>query len=160
MRRLEVNIEHQLLSVFEDAHLYQQYTISTAKNGPGNQMDSEQTPIGQHRIVACIGGGAPIGSVFVGREATGEIYTDTLAATEQERDWILTRILWLGGCEPGLNQGGKVDTQARYIYIHGCPDSEPMGEPRSHGCIRMRNADIIELFEQVAINTPVMIHAT
>jgi lipoprotein-anchoring transpeptidase ErfK/SrfK len=95
-----------------------------------------------------IGDGCPIGAVFRGRRPTGEIHDAALAAAHPERDWILTRILWLTGCEPGRNRGGSVDTLRRFIYIHGCPDSEPMGVPRSHGCIRMRNPDLIELFDQ------------
>jgi lipoprotein-anchoring transpeptidase ErfK/SrfK len=97
--------------------------------------------------------------VFVGRRPTGEIWTPQLAAQVPDRDWILTRILWLSGCEPGVNRLGSVDSMQRYIYIHGTPDSEPMGVARSHGCIRMRNADVIALFDQVPAGTPVLISA-
>lgn len=120
-------------------------------------MDSGCTPRGMHRIRIKIGAGCPANAVFVGRRATGEIYSQGLAAQQPRRDWILTRILWLSGCESGRNRGGCVDTLRRFIYIHGCPDSEPMGEPASHGCIRMRNRDITELFDFVETGTPVVI---
>jgi hypothetical protein len=106
-----------------------------------------------------IGAGCPVGTVFRGRRPTGEVYGPELAAAFPERDWILTRILWLTGCESGLNRGGCVDTLRRYIYIHGCPDTAPMGEPRSHGCIRMRSADLVELFDACPVGTPVEIRA-
>jgi lipoprotein-anchoring transpeptidase ErfK/SrfK len=102
-----------------------------------------------------IGEGCPPGSVFVARRPTGEIYSDALAEAHPDRDWILTRILWLTGAEPGRNRGGAVDTLRRFIYIHGCPDSEPMGVARSHGCIRMRNTDLLELFDRVRAGTTV-----
>jgi L,D-transpeptidase YbiS len=108
-------------------------------------------------VRAGIGAGQPVNTVFVGRRPTGEIWTPELAAQFPQRDWILTRILWLSGCEPGFNRLGNCDSMRRYIYIHGTPDSEPMGVPRSHGCIRMRNADVIALFDQVAAGTPVLI---
>jgi lipoprotein-anchoring transpeptidase ErfK/SrfK len=95
--------------------------------------------------------------VFVGRRPTGEIWSEALTREHPERDWILTRILWLSGLEKGFNRLGDVDTMRRYIYIHGMPDSEPCGVPASIGCIRMRNADIIELFDRVAVGTPVII---
>lgn len=111
-----------------------------------------------HRVRIRIGAGCPAGTVFVGRRATSEIYDAELAKQDPERDWILTRILWLTGLESGRNRGGCVDTLRRYIYIHGCPDMEPMGEPRSHGCIRMRNRDLIELFDLVPAGALVEIH--
>ena len=104
-----------------------------------------------------IGDGCAPGTVFVGREPTGETFAPELAQTEPERDWILTRILWLGGLERGRNLGGSVDTQARFIYIHGCPDSTPLGVPGSHGCIRMSNRDVMDLFDRVEVGTPVQI---
>lgn len=106
-----------------------------------------------------IGDGCPLGTVFRGRRPTGEIYDEALAAAYPGRDWILTRILWLTGCEPGRNRGGCVDTLRRFIYIHGCPDCEPMGEPRSHGCIRMRNCDLVALFDATAAGAAVEILA-
>ena len=133
------------------------YPVSTAARGVGEQQGSHCTPRGRHLIRAKIGGGLPQNSVFVARRPTGEIYSAELAAAHPERDWILSRILWLSGCEPQFNRLGSVDTMRRYIYIHGCPDSEPMGVPKSHGCIRMRNSDIVELFDLVPAYIPVEI---
>ena len=133
------------------------YPVSTARNGPGEQADSGCTPRGRHVIRACIGAGLPTGVVFRGRRPTGEIWSPALAARQPGRDWILSRILWLSGCEPGRNRLGRVDTMRRYIYIHGTPDDQPMGVPLSHGCIRMRNSDVIDLFDRVAAGTPVEI---
>jgi len=146
---LQVSIEAQQLNVMGQGGVVKSYPISTAKNGPGQQMGSECTPTGWHQIRAKIGAGLPPRSVFVGRRPTGEIYTDELARQYPDRDWILSRILWLTGLEPGKNRYGQVDSGWRYIYIHGCPDELINGKPGSHGCIRMRNSDIIELFEWV-----------
>lgn len=134
-----------------------QYGVSTAKNGPGEQQGSGCTPRGLHVIRAKIGAGCAEGTVFVGRRPTGEIYSEALAQAHPQRDWILTRILWLCGREPGKNRFGPVDTMRRYIYIHGCPDTAPMGVPLSHGCVRMRNRDIVELFDLVDVGTEVLI---
>ncbi|GIX26518.1 MAG: L,D-transpeptidase [Burkholderiales bacterium] len=120
-------------------------------------MGSFKTPRGRHRIRAKIGAGQPVNTVFVGRRPTGEIFTPELAAQHPDRDWILTRILWLSGCEPGFNRLGEVDSMRRYIYIHGAPDTVPMGVPASHGCIRMRNVDVMDLFDRVPVGTPVEI---
>lgn len=133
------------------------FSVSTALNGPGEQKNSGCTPRGEHYIRAAIGGDMPSGAVFVGRRFTGEIYTEALAADFPNRDWILTRILWLSGLQSGQNRLGDVDTMQRYIYIHGTPDSEPMGVPLSHGCVRMRNSDLIELFDRVRPGTRVFI---
>ncbi len=137
--------------------LLAQYPISTSLKGAGEQKGSYQTPRGVHVVRAKIGADQPINSVFVGRRPTGEIWTPELGLQYPARDWILTRILWLSGCEVGMNRLGNVDSMQRYIYIHGTPDSEPMGEPQSHGCVRMRNADVIDLFELVPLHTPVLI---
>jgi len=133
------------------------YSVSTAKKGPGEMNGSLCTPRGRHIVRAKIGAGLPLGSVFVRRRPTGEVWTPELHAQYPGRDWILTRILWLSGCEPGRNRMGEVDTMRRYIYIHGSPDSAEMGKPGSIGCIRMRNRDIAELFELVPPYTPVEI---
>jgi L,D-transpeptidase YbiS len=133
------------------------WSVSTALKGAGERMGSEQTPRGRHVVRARIGAGLPVGAVLVGRRPTGEIWSPALARHHPGRDWILTRILWLSGLEPGRNRLGSVDSMRRFIYIHGTPDPEPMGEPRSHGCIRMRNADVIELFDRVMPGTPVLI---
>jgi hypothetical protein len=155
--RIVVDLASQTLELFEGGRVFRKYAVSTGSNGPGEQCHSGCTPLGMHRVRIRIGDGCSEGAVFVGRRATGEIYHAELAKQHPERDWVLTRILWLTGLETGRNRGGKVDTLRRYIYIHGCPDTEPMGEPRSHGCIRMRNADVVELFDLVTTGTSVEI---
>ncbi|MGH8632423.1 MAG: L,D-transpeptidase family protein [Burkholderiales bacterium] len=135
------------------------YPVSTSKNGLGETNGSYCTPRGRHVIRARIGAGAAENTVFVKRRPTGEIYSEQLAQRYPGRDWILTRILWLSGCERGFNRLGDVDTMRRYIYIHGSPDSVQMGRPGSIGCVRMRNRDIVELFDLVAPGTPVDIVA-
>lgn len=149
-RRIEISIPNQALRLLQGGRELSRYPVSTALNGPGQIMGSECTPLGQHRIRLKIGAGCPLNTVFVARRPSGEIWTPELAQTFPERDWILTRILWLSGVEPGHNRGGECDSLRRFIYIHGTPDSEPMGEPCSHGCIRMRSRDIRDLFGQVA----------
>ena len=156
-KHIQVNISKQTLSLFEGDDVIKQYTISTAKNGPGEQMDSECTPRGKHLIREKIGAGCEANAVFVGREPTGELYHPELREQFPDRDWILTRILWLSGCEAGKNKGGNVDSYDRYIYIHGGPDDLAMGVPGSRGCVRMRNADMIELFDLVDTETGVNI---
>lgn len=143
----------------DDGALIRRYAVSTASNGPGEQRGSYRTPRGRHVIRAKIGGGQPENTVFVRRRPTGETWSPELAARNPERDWILSRILWLSGCEPGFNRLGDVDTMRRYIYLHGAPDTAPMGQPGSIGCVRMRNSDIIELFELVPPYTAVEICA-
>lgn len=150
---IQVDISTQQLHFF--GAVKRSYVISTALNGIGEQEGSGCTPRGQHVISDKIGAGQACNSVFVGRVPTGEIYNTTLAAQYPQRDWILSRILWLYGLEPQFNQGAGCDSHSRYIYIHGTPDSEPMGEPRSHGCIRMRNSDVIALFDLVEVGTRV-----
>jgi len=149
MGRIEINLEQQRLTLFDGSRPIIDYLVSTASNGAGEFQGSGCTPRGRHRIRICIGEGEPVNAVFRGRRPTGEIYSEALASRFPGRDWILTRILWLSGSESGRNRGGKRDTLRRFIYIHGCPDSEPMGEPGSHGCIRMRNSDILDLFPQL-----------
>lgn len=150
-----VSIEQQQLGLFSGADCVQYWPVSTSMYGVGNQENSGKTPLGKHYIRAKIGANCAVNAVFVGRRFTGEIYAPELAQAHPQRDWILTRILWLCGKEPGVNRLGRVDSMRRYIYIHGTPDTEPMGEPRSHGCVRMRNADIIQLFDKVTAGTPV-----
>jgi len=135
------------------------WSVSTAKNGPGEKNGSFCTPRGKHIVRAKIGAGQPPGTVFVRRRPTGEVWTPELHAKYPGRDWMLTRILWLSGKERGFNRLGDVDTMRRYIYIHGSPDTAEMGKPGSIGCIRMRNRDIVELFERVPPYTPVEIRA-
>lgn len=156
--RLNISVGRQSMQV-EDDHgvVLREYPISTALAGVGEVSGSYQTPRGRHIIRAKIGAGQPENTVFVRRRPTGEIWTPELGQQYPDRDWILTRILWLSGCQPGYNRLGCVDTMRRYIYIHGSPDIAQMGEPGSHGCVRMRNADIITLFDSVPCYTEVTI---
>ena len=157
-RRVDIYLDSQTLVVRDERGSVARYAVSTARNGAGELADSGCTPRGRHRVRIKIGEGCPENTVFVGRRPTGEIYSPEMAARQPQRDWILTRILWLSGTEAGRNRGGVRDSLRRYIYIHGCPDSEPMGVPCSHGCVRMRNRDLTELFALVAAGTPVEIH--
>ncbi|QLE97973.1 L,D-transpeptidase [Neptunomonas phycophila] len=154
--KLHLNIKEQQLTLIEPGRTTR-FSISTAANGAGEQTGSGCTPRGLHIIRAKIGAGLPENAVFIGRRFTGEIYSSALAQSNPGRDWILTRILWLSGCEPGVNRLGNVDSMRRYIYIHGTPDTEPMGVPASHGCIRMRNNDLLTLFNRVSVGTPLLI---
>ncbi|BBP04430.1 L,D-transpeptidase [Sulfuriferula plumbiphila] len=157
--KIDISIAGQTLDLLDDAdQLVKRYRVSTAAKGAGEQSGSYRTPRGRHVVRAKIGAHLPPGSVFVGRRPTGEVWTPELAAQFPGRDWILTRILWLSGKEPGFNRLGNVDTMRRYIYIHGTPDDQPMGVPGSHGCIRMSNADVADLFERIPVGTPVLIH--
>lgn len=157
MRYLHISISRQTLFAFEDQKKVFEFSVSTALNGAGCEEGSGKTPLGKHYIRAKIGGFEPLNTVFVARRPTGEIYSEKLAQQFPKRDWILSRILWLCGQELGVNRLGHVDSMARYIYIHGTPDSEPMGVPKSHGCVRMRNADVVTLFDWVPAGCPVMI---
>jgi lipoprotein-anchoring transpeptidase ErfK/SrfK len=155
-----IHIPEQTLELFDDqGKLLRRYSVSTGANGVGEESGSFCTPRGKHVIRAKIGAGQPDNAVFVKRRPTGEIYTPQLGALHPRRDWILTRILWLCGTEPGYNRWGSCDTMRRYIYIHGTPDETPMGKPGSHGCVRMRNADLLELFELVPAGIEVDIQA-
>ena len=149
-RWIRISLATQRLELLEGQRVLATYRVSTSARGAGERFGSERTPRGRHEVRELIGHGAPPGAVFVGREPTGEICSPELEAAHPDRDWILSRVIWLGGVEDGRNRGGDVDTFSRYIYIHGTPDGEPLGEPRSHGCIRMRNADVIALFDLVA----------
>ena len=156
--RIEISIQHQTLTLFDNfGGVKAKYPVSTAANGIGCEKDSGCTPLGAHIIRAKIGAGAALNTAFVGRRATGEICTPELMAEFPNRDWILTRILWLSGTELGFNRLGNVDSMQRYIYIHGTPDSTDMGMIGSHGCIRMRNDDVIALFDAVPVGTIVVI---
>jgi len=158
MPRININIESQQLDLLDDkGKLIKRYSISSAKNGVGELNGSYCTPRGRHIIRAKIGAGQPLNAVFVERRPTGEVYTPKLARSSPGRDWILTRILWLSGSERGYNRMGRVDTMRRAIYIHGSPDTADMGKPGSRGCIRMRNRDIVELFDLVPVRTRVEI---
>lgn len=158
---IEISIPDQTLILFDDnGGQVARYAVSTAANGVGCVKNSGCTPLGMHIIRAKIGDGAAENTVFVGRRPTGEIFTPALKLQFPERDWILTRILWLSGAEPGKNRLGNVDTMQRYIYIHGTPDETELGVPGSHGCVRMRNAELVELFDRVPVGTTVNISET
>lgn len=158
--KLRVSLPDQTLEVLDaTGAVLAAYPVSTAANGAGEERGSYCTPRGRHLIRAKIGAGLPLNSVLVARRPTGEIYTPDLGTAQPERDWILTRILWLSGKEPGFNRLGSCDSMGRYIYIHGTPDEAFEQAPRSHGCIRMRNRDLIELFDQVPVYTPVEVIA-
>ena len=158
---LLIDTANQTLDVYDGDELIKRFSVSTAKNGAGQLENTGCTPLGRHTIAQKIGGEYPMNAVFVGREFTGEIYDDELGRKNPDRDWILSRILWLDGCEDGVNKGknadGVCDTFSRYIYIHGTPDTEPMGKPMSHGCVRMRNEDMVWLYDVVDVGTAVNI---
>jgi lipoprotein-anchoring transpeptidase ErfK/SrfK len=155
--KIVIDATQQELTLLDGQRVLKRYRVSTAKNGLGEQNGSFCTPRGKHIVRAKIGREAARGTVFVRRRPTGELWTPQLHERYPGRDWMLTRILWLSGCEPGKNRLGNVDTMRRYIYIHGSPDTAEMGKPGSIGCVRMRNADIVELFELVPAYTPVEI---
>ena len=152
---LVVSLTRQTLQLRRAGHVEREFRVSTSRYGPGEQRGSLCTPRGLHVIRAKIGQGLPAGAVLRGRRPTGEVFSPALARAEPGRDWILSRILWLSGLEPGRNRFGDVDSMRRYIYIHGTPDHEPMGVPFSHGCIRMRNDDVCWLFDAVSPGTRV-----
>lgn len=152
-----IQLATQRLFLRDQNRLVGEYRISSALNGVGQQKNSGCTPLGLHYVRAKIGDGCDAHTVFVGRRPTGERYSPALAAAFPQRDWILTRILWLSGLEVGVNRLGNCDTMQRFIYIHGTPESEPMGEPRSHGCIRMHPQAVMELFDLTPLGTRVEI---
>ena len=156
-RRIRIELSAQRLELLEGARVLAAFAVSTAARGAGEREGSFQTPRGLHEIRAKIGAGAPEGAVFAGRRPTGEVCTPERARAEPDRDWVLSRILWLRGLERGKNRLGRVDSMRRYIYIHGTPDEAALGTPASHGCIRMRNADVIALFDRVEPGTRVEI---
>ena len=156
--KIDIDIAAQTLSLIDRGKVVKRYSVSTAKNGPGEKNGSFCTPRGRHIVRAKIGAGQPLNAVFVRRRPTGELWSPELDEKYPGRDWMLTRILWLSGCERGRNRLGEVDTMRRYIYIHGSPDRAEMGRPGSIGCIRMRNADISELFDLVPPYTEVVIN--
>jgi L,D-transpeptidase YbiS len=154
---VQIQLTTQLLTVMNAGEGVRRFPVSTSRYGPGERYGSQCTPRGTHIIRAKVGDGLPSGAVFVGRRFTGEIYSADLAHAFPGRDWILTRLMWLSGREPGRNRYGELDSLRRFIYIHGTPDVEPVGVPFSHGCIRMRNADVIELYEMLETGTIVEI---
>ena len=157
MQAIMVSASKQSLQLLENRMQIVEYSISTSKYGLGEENGSYKTPRGKHTVRAMIGEGRPINAVFVGRRYTGQIYTTKLAKEFPERDWILSRVIWLSGCEKGKNRLGLQDSMRRYIYIHGTPNSEPMGVPASHGCIRMRNEDVVDLYDRISYGCSVII---
>ena len=154
--KIEIDVPaQQLLLKDESGSVLRRYAVSTAKKGVGERNGSFCTPRGRHIVRAKIGAGQAPGTVFVRRRPTGEVWSPELHAKYPGRDWMLTRILWLSGCEVGRNRLGDVDTMRRYIYIHGSPDTAEMGKPGSIGCVRMRNQDVVELHDLVPAYTPV-----
>jgi len=154
---IKISISKQQLLLFDGENIVRKYSVSTAKNGTGERKNSECTPLGEHIIAEKIGHDAKQNSVFVGRVETNELYDLKMRDLYPDRDWILTRILWLSGTEEGKNKGNDVDSYNRYIYIHGSPEDTKMGKPGSRGCIRMCNSDVIELFKLVSVGTIVTI---
>lgn len=154
---LHISIADQSLYGFADGRLCLRVPVSTALNGAGEQSGSNCTPRGRHQVRAKIGDGLPLGAVLRGRRWTGEVWSEELDSRFPDRDWILSRILWLSGCQPGFNRLGQVDTFRRYVYLHGTPDTQPMGVPLSHGCVRLRNVDLLNLFPLVPPHCAVMI---
>ncbi|MEQ1801722.1 MAG: L,D-transpeptidase [Gammaproteobacteria bacterium] len=154
---LVISLTRQNLQVLRAGRAEREFLVSTSRYGPGERRGSLCTPRGWHVIRAKIGRDLPAGAVLRGRRPTGQVFSPALHLAEPGRDWILSRILWLSGLEPGRNRLGDVDSMRRYIYIHGTPDHEPMGVPFSHGCIRMRNAEVCWLFDAVEPGTRVNI---
>ncbi|MCD2166446.1 L,D-transpeptidase [Comamonas koreensis] len=154
--RIHVSVERQSLHLALANGVERHYDVSTAANGTGCETGSYCTPTGVHRIRLKIGEGCPKGAVFRRRRSTGEIFDPELAERFPDRDWILTRILWLEGLQYGINRASSVDTLRRFIYIHGTADEHLIGRPVSHGCIRMRNDEIVDLFS--LIPTGIAVH--
>ena len=149
---LTVNISKQTVSLFEDNKFVKKFRCSTSRFGIGQIEGSNRTPLGLHCIAEKIGGGEPAGTVFKAREIIGHTSQPEFADAK-----ITTRILWLEGLEPGFNQGGNVDSHARYIYIHGTGDQATIGRPASFGCIHLADADLISLFDLLPRGTLVWI---
>jgi hypothetical protein len=155
---LEIDIPTQALTMRRGEEVLSLHSVSTGLAGAGQREGSGQTPLGWHYVRAAIGGDRPLGTVFRGRRPTGEIFDPAWSISQPDRDWILSRILWLCGLETGYNRGGDVDSQRRFIYLHGTPPDQPMGEALSHGCIRMRDDDLLAVFARAVPGTPVWIH--
>lgn len=155
-----INIADQMLTYRRGKQVLFECLVSTARNGAGEAFGSECTPRGWHYVRARIGSGRAVNTVFKGRRPTGETYSTGMRQQFPQRDWILTRILWLCGLEPGFNRLGRIDTMRRYIYIHGCPDEDDFVSPSSHGCIKLHNPDMLRLFEYITVGTPVLISET
>lgn len=152
-----VSIADQRLQLRKNGKVTMDVMVATAANGPGELIGSECTPRGKHIVRAKIGDGCLINTVFIGRRPTGELFDESLRRMHPNRDWILSRIMWLSGQEVGKNRMGNVDSMRRYIYIHGSPDDEIFGQPNSHGCVRMKNIDVIRLYDAIDVGISVLI---
>lgn len=139
---IRILVKRQILSLLKDNQVIRQYPVSTSKFGIGNRSGSNKTPLGLHRIVSKIGRNAPLGTIFKRRRNTSKIAKVGVG----QGDLITTRILRLEGLEKGINKGKGIDSLKRCIYIHGTPEEKLISKPTSHGCIRMKNRDIVELF--------------
>lgn len=154
---IKISISEQKLYLIENGNVVKSYPVSTSKYGIGSREGSNQTPLGRHRIVEKIGDKAPWGTIFKERKNTGKTINDPGAIGPNDKDLVTTRIMWLEGLEPGVNKGEGIDSYKRFIYIHGTLEENLIGTPASHGCIRMKNTDVIELFDSVGLHTPVTI---
>lgn len=154
---LYVSVKHQQMYLIEKDSIIKKYTVSTAKKGVGNELHSLKTPIGLHSVKRKIGDNVPLGGILEARVYNGSKATIYEDKTKADGDYVTTRILWLDGEEIGVNKGRNVDTYNRFIYIHGTPEEGYIGEPVSHGCIRMKNTDVIELYDLIDEGTPVLI---
>ncbi|MCK5823879.1 MAG: L,D-transpeptidase [Ichthyobacteriaceae bacterium] len=155
--KIIVNVDKQELYLLKGTDTLNVYKVSTATNGIGNKSGSNKTPLGKHSVISRVGEGKPIGATFVGRQFTGkisEIITDSIDVAD---DLVLSRIMRLQGLEEGVNKGSGIDSYKRYIYIHGTNEEGLIGKPASHGCIRMFNNDVIDLFNKTEIGTQVNI---
>lgn len=156
---IEVGVRNQQLALYDERGVpVRQYVISTASKGVGERVNSYQTPRGWHKVCERIGDGIEIDTIIYRRQVTPWKYTPQLHAEYPNKDWILTRILWLCGQEPGLNQGGEVDSYDRAIYLHGAGEHVAFGTPTSRGCVRMRGDDIIDLYDITANGIDVFIN--
>jgi len=142
-----VDVARQTLTLAQDGSVLRVFRVSTARAGIGSAEGSGQTPPGRHRVCRLFGHSAAPGQVFVSRRAVkGLVIPRTDWCVPSSKDYVLTRILWLEGLDPGLNRGPGIDSRTRYIYIHGTNQEHLLGTPASHGCIRMANDDVVELF--------------
>lgn len=154
---LLVNIQKQELYVVRNDAVEKTYHISSSKYGTGNRKGSEKTPLGVHRVAEKIGAGAKPNTIFIGRKNTGEVTAIIKDSLDVEEDKVTSRILWLEGLEKGINKGKGIDSHDRFIYIHGTQEEGLIGTPASHGCIRLYNKDVIELFDLIGTGTLVVI---
>ena len=154
-----VDISEQRLYLYNNDNLVQSFPVSTSKYGEGQIENSFKTPLGLHEIKEKIGDKAPINTIFTARENTNKRAEIQIKPNDTEDDFVTSRILWLDGLENGINRGVGVDSYGRYIYIHGTHEEGLIGQKASHGCIRMFNNDVIELFDMVSEGTKVQIRA-